>query len=138
LHSLSVNVEMNLLSLVSPWLDKFCQITTKSATGTFPKKKFTSVSFYIYRQHRHSLTHWRSPEREMAGGWAAVLRGCAAATEAAVGEPALLLVDVAAALLRGCAAARRTSEGAGRRRGGVEACCRRRRRRSDWHWGFFG
>jgi hypothetical protein len=29
---------MNLLSLVSPWLDKFCQITTKSATGTFPQK----------------------------------------------------------------------------------------------------
>jgi hypothetical protein len=38
LHSLSVNVETNLLSLVSPWLDKFCQITTKSATGIFPKK----------------------------------------------------------------------------------------------------
>jgi hypothetical protein len=35
---LSVNVEMNLLSLVSPWLDKFCQITTKSATGTFSQK----------------------------------------------------------------------------------------------------
>ena len=49
----------------------------------------------------------------MAGGWAAALRGRAAATEAAVGEPALLLVDVAAALLRGYAAARRTAEGAG-------------------------
>jgi hypothetical protein len=33
--------------------------------------------------------------------------------EAAVGEPALLLVDGAAALLRGCAAARRTAEGTG-------------------------
>jgi hypothetical protein len=30
---LSINVETNLLSLVSPWLDKFYQITTKSATG---------------------------------------------------------------------------------------------------------
>jgi hypothetical protein len=29
---------MNLLSLVSPWLDKFCQITTKNATRTFPQK----------------------------------------------------------------------------------------------------
>jgi hypothetical protein len=29
---------MNLLSLVSPWLNKFCQITTKSAIGTFPQK----------------------------------------------------------------------------------------------------
>jgi hypothetical protein len=35
LHSLSVNVGTNLLSLVSPWLDKFCQITTKDATVTF-------------------------------------------------------------------------------------------------------
>jgi hypothetical protein len=35
LHSLSVNVETNLLSLVSPWLDKFYQITTKDATVTF-------------------------------------------------------------------------------------------------------
>jgi hypothetical protein len=33
LYSLSVNVETNLLSLVSPWLDNFYQITTKSATG---------------------------------------------------------------------------------------------------------
>jgi hypothetical protein len=31
---LSINVETNLLSLVSPWLDKFYQITTKSATKT--------------------------------------------------------------------------------------------------------
>jgi hypothetical protein len=31
---LSVNVETNLLSLVSPWLDKFYQITTKNATWT--------------------------------------------------------------------------------------------------------
>ena len=34
-------------------------------------------------------------------------------TQAAVGEPALLLVDVAAALLQGCTAVRRTTEGAG-------------------------
>jgi hypothetical protein len=32
---LSVNVGTNLLSLVSLWLDKFCQITTKDATITF-------------------------------------------------------------------------------------------------------
>jgi hypothetical protein len=32
---LSVNIEINLLSLVSSWLDKFCQITTKNATVTF-------------------------------------------------------------------------------------------------------
>jgi hypothetical protein len=49
----------------------------------------------------------------MAGGWAAALRGCATATEAAVGEPTLLLVDVVAALLRGCAAAHQTAEGVG-------------------------
>jgi hypothetical protein len=37
LHSLSVNVETNLLSLVSLWLDKFYQITTKSATEILPQ-----------------------------------------------------------------------------------------------------
>jgi hypothetical protein len=34
-HGLSVNVEVNLLSLVTSWLDNICQITTKSATRTF-------------------------------------------------------------------------------------------------------
>jgi hypothetical protein len=32
---LSVKFETNLLSLINPWLNKFYQITTKSATVTF-------------------------------------------------------------------------------------------------------
>jgi hypothetical protein len=37
LHSLYVNIEMNLLNLVSPWLDKFYQIATKSVQEFFQK-----------------------------------------------------------------------------------------------------
>jgi hypothetical protein len=34
---LSVKVEMNLLSLINSWLDKFCQITTKVLQEYSPK-----------------------------------------------------------------------------------------------------
>jgi hypothetical protein len=60
LHSLSVNVETNLLSLVSPWLDKFYQITTKSATETL-----------------HPLyTHLNTPLASLQDGGEAVLMSC--------------------------------------------------------------
>jgi hypothetical protein len=50
---LSVNIKINLLSIVSPWLDKFYQISTKNATENFPKKFWdlikASTRVYSYR-----------------------------------------------------------------------------------------
>jgi hypothetical protein len=62
MHSLSVNVETNLLSLVSPWLDKFCQITTKDATVTFHQLNtlFTKMKLRV----RSSVQHC---EKRVAG-----------------------------------------------------------------------
>jgi hypothetical protein len=51
---LSVNVETNLLSLVSPWLHKFCQITTKSATETLPQKISHLNTPSAYSLHLHN------------------------------------------------------------------------------------
>jgi hypothetical protein len=51
---LSVNVETNLLSLVSPWLYKFCQITTKVATVLFTH--FSPTEHTLGKDHTKQST----------------------------------------------------------------------------------
>jgi hypothetical protein len=65
---LSVNIETNLLSLISLWLDKFCQVPTKVL------QKFFSKNFGISSRPKHTrrtpqvlLSHARRPKIPSSG-----------------------------------------------------------------------
>jgi hypothetical protein len=69
---LSVKVETNLLSLVSPWLDKFCQITTKVLQEFSPKyfgsKHRVSQSSDLDVQSILEASNWQSHEIKVKNG----------------------------------------------------------------------
>jgi len=101
-----------LQDLCGVWLLPPTRFHSSPAKSLFPSLLFLSTIDSTGTSRRpHSLAKPHEGDARRLGG--GMLRGCAVVTQAAVGEPALLLVDVAAALLQGCTAVRRTTEGAG-------------------------
>jgi hypothetical protein len=66
---LFVNVETNLLSLVSPWSDKFYQITTKDAIVTFHPLFLDTLSivFFVFWISGPSIAEGDETKHKAAG-----------------------------------------------------------------------
>jgi len=54
LHSLPVNRETNLLTLVAPWLDNICQIKTKVLQCQNPKKFVSKQGLNQFPKEEHN------------------------------------------------------------------------------------